>query len=65
MMGDQGFSSRHRYHTLLVDGNDGVDLIWKNGTVLPATVDPMFDVKFDEGTHDAYLCGHLKTAHMP
>ena len=62
---DRGFPDRQRDYDFLVEESDGVDLIRKIGPELPTTVDPEFDVKFDEPTHGAYLQKHLATGHMP
>ena len=42
-----------------------VYLICKTSPNLPASVDPVFGVMFDEAIYGAYLNEHLKTAHMP
>ena len=48
----------------LVEENVGADHIRKTRPVLPTTVDPDFDVAFDEQKCGAYLREHLPTSHM-
>ena len=53
MVDDRDFFNRQSNCDLLISGSDGVDLLCKTGPELPATVDPVFNVKFSEATSGA------------
>jgi hypothetical protein len=65
MLDDHEFLDRQRDYDVLIEECDVVNLICKTRTNLPGSVDPIFDIKFGETLHGAYLKEHLTTAHMP
>ena len=64
MLDNHDFPDRQCDYNFMIDETDCVDFIRKLGPELPATIDPVFDVKFDKTTHGAYLRKHLKIGHM-
>ena len=65
MMDDHGFADLQGDYDFLEDGASESPVLRKVESTLPATVDPNFDVKYDDTKHGEYLRKNLATGHLP
>ena len=55
MLDNHGFPNHQRDYDFIIEECGTVDLICKTGSKLLDSINPIFDVKFDEALHSDYL----------
>ena len=61
---NRGHPDAETDYNLLFDESQNVNLVRKTSRVLPPTIDPLFDVRFNERSHGEYLNQHLHVGHL-